>query len=166
MERGLNQTEREHMETRDSLLEMLVDIGTGKPAITEATLATYQAEAEKLNCNIEDVLVTHGVITPKAVAQARATQFGVEFVDLDTLVIPPEVIAALSSERANHFQVVPIEKFDSIIRVAIADPSDLDAIDGLQHTANLEIEVSVASKAAIETALRKYYPLSCEGGIE
>src|SRR3989338_7290359 len=153
------------MQTIDGLLKMLVDIGTErqKPVITEAALAAYRTEAEEQNRKIEDVLVAHSVVTSEAVARARAEQFGVDFVDLDTLKIAPGVIATLSEKLAHRFQVVPIEKFDSIIRVAIADPSDLDVIDALQHVTNLQVEVLVASKASIETALRKYYPLSCDG---
>jgi general secretion pathway protein E/type IV pilus assembly protein PilB len=58
---------------------------------------------------------------------------------------------------AKRYRAVPISKHENTIVVALADPSDLDAIDSLQRMVNAEIELRVATDEDIDTALNKYY---------
>ncbi|MDO8483071.1 MAG: hypothetical protein Q7S86_04625 [bacterium] len=148
------------MNTDDFLIEQLVDVGVGKPVLTTEAMARYRDEASHSNCGVVDVLVAHGIITSEAVARAKAVQFGVEFVDLDNLEIPAEVIAAMNAEQTNALKVIPLEKSAGRLRVAIADPSDLDTIDALGFIVDKNIEVRVSSETAIGKALRRYYPLA------
>jgi len=53
--------------------------------------------------------------------------------------------------------VVPVFKHGNALTIALADPSDLDTIDSLNHLLRMEIVHQVASEAEIEAALNKYY---------
>jgi general secretion pathway protein E/type IV pilus assembly protein PilB len=68
------------------------------------------------------------------------------------------VIKAVPRHIAKRYNVIPIFKDENGIKVAIADPSDLDTIDSLQHSLGVsQVEMAVASPDDIESALGRYY---------
>jgi general secretion pathway protein E/type IV pilus assembly protein PilB len=106
---------------------------------------------------VVDTLVTKNILTPAVVAQAKATHFASEFVTLADLRIADEVIAAVPRHVAKRFNVVPVRKDGNSVTVAMSDPADLDAIDGLQHALNMDITPAVASPEDIEAAIARLY---------
>src|SRR6267143_4720959 len=104
-----------------------------------------------------DTLVARKVVTPSQVAQAKAAQFGVEFVNLGEMRLTDDVISAVPRHIANKYIVVPVYRHDNTVTVALSDPSDLDTLDSLRHLLNMEVEPRVASPDDIEEAIAKYY---------
>src|SRR3954453_4170948 len=114
-------------------------------------------EADSTGEGVIDTLVKKGVIASSQVATAKAAQLGVEYVPLGEMKIADDAIAAIPRHVAKRFNVVPVYKTETGVIVAVADPSDLDALDGLQHAINMEVEARVATPEDIEAALNKYY---------
>jgi general secretion pathway protein E/type IV pilus assembly protein PilB len=140
-------------EKDDYLLDLLVDLG-----FTDAEqVARAREEASAAGVGVVDLLVANKIIRPGDVTQAKAAQFGAEVVHLTGLKIEDEVIALVSRDIAKKYRVIPVFKTEGKVGVAIADPSDLNTIDTLQHLLHAEIEPRVASDADIEAALAKYY---------
>jgi general secretion pathway protein E/type IV pilus assembly protein PilB len=98
------------------------------------------------------------------VATAKAAQLGVEFIQLSEIKIADDAIAAIPRHVARRFNVVPVYKTETGVVVALADPSDLDVLDGLSHAVNLDVEARVATPEDIEGALNRYYGGSGSGG--
>lgn len=105
----------------------------------------------------DELPVGQPLVSPTDSTQARAAHFGAEVVKLCDLKIPDEVIAAVPRHIAKKHRVVPIRKHNGALTVAVADPSDLDAIDSLTHLLKTEITLQIASESDIESALTKYY---------
>jgi general secretion pathway protein E/type IV pilus assembly protein PilB len=106
------------------------------------------------------------VITSAQVAQAKAAQFGVEFVNLGDMRLTDEVISAIPRHIAKKYSVVPVSKHDGTVTVAISDPSDLDTLDSLKHLLNLDVVPQVASPDDIEEALGRYYGGARENSVD
>jgi len=137
----------------DYLLDSLVEMGY----VTNEQLAPIRTEADSTGEGVVDTLVTKGILSAAVVAQAKATHFGAEFVHLSDVRLADEVIAAVPRHVAKRYNVVPVRVDEGGVVVAMADPSDLDTLDGLQHALNNTIVPAVASPEDIETALSKYY---------
>ena len=137
----------------DYLIDTLVDMGVLVPADIEGA----RAEADSTGEGVLDTLVKSGVLASSQVAAAKAAQLGVEFIPLGEMQIADDAIAAIPRHVAKRFNVVPVYKTDTGVVVALADPSDLDALDGLQHAINMEVEARVATPEDIEAALGRYY---------
>ncbi len=137
----------------DYLLDSLIEMGY----VTNEQVEPIRAEADSTGEGVVDTLVVKGLLTPDVVAQAKATHFGTEFIHLSEMRLPDDVIAALPRHVAKRYNVVPIRKEESGIVVAMADPSDLDALDGLQHSLNTSVIPAVASPEEIEAAISRYY---------
>ncbi len=137
----------------DYLVDLLVDMGLVKPD----QLGPLREEADANSEGLVDLLLSRKIVSPSDVGQARASHFGYEFVSLSNMRLPDDVIAAIPRHVAKRYRAVPVSKHDHSIAVALADPSDLDAIDSLQRMVNSEIELRVATEEDIEAALNKYY---------
>jgi general secretion pathway protein E/type IV pilus assembly protein PilB len=137
----------------DYLLDNLIEMGY----VTNEQLAAARQEADSTGEGVVDSLVAKGILTAVVVAQAKATHFGAEFFHLDEMRIPDQAIAAVPRHVAKRFNVVPVRQEGNSVTVAMADPSDLDTIDGLQHALKMEITAAVASPEDIEAAIGKYY---------
>ena len=147
-------------EKDDYLLDLLVDLGFANAG------QVAKARVESGGIGIVDYLVANKVIRPGDVTQAKAAQFGAEVVQLAGLAIPDEVLAAVPRNIAKKYRVIPVFKSEGKVAVAIADPSDLNAIDSLTHLLNAEIEPRVASEQDIDAALTRYYGGSSESVME
>ena len=137
----------------DYLIDTLIDMGLLMPSDIEGA----RAEADSTGEGVVDTLVAKGVIRSADVATAKAAQLGVEFVPLGEMKLTDDVIAAVPRHIAKRYNVVPVYKTESGVVVAIADPSDLDTLDGLHHSLNMDVEARVATPEDIEAALSKYY---------
>jgi type IV pilus assembly protein PilB len=140
--------------TRDDyLIETLTDMGL----LTNDQVELVRPDADASGEGIVDTLITREMLKSADVAQARAAHAGVEFVKVSDLKLGDDVIKAVPRHIAKRYNVIPIQKDENGIKVAIADPSDLDTIDSLQHSLGLQVEMAVASPDDIETALGRYY---------
>jgi type IV pilus assembly protein PilB len=137
----------------DYLIDTLVDMGL----VGEDQLAPIREEVDTTGEGVVDTLVARGLITAASVAQAKAAQFGVEFIELGEVRISDDVLKALPRHIAKKFSVVPIAKFDNTLTVALSDPSDLETLDSLRMVLNMDVEPRVASPEDIDRAINRYY---------
>lgn len=139
--------------TNDYLLDLLIDMGY----LTSETVAPIQEEAAATGESVVDLLVNRGFLHPSAVLQAKAAYFNVELVSLSDLRIPDEVLAAIPRHIAKRYRAIPVAQYGNTLRVAVADPSDLDTMDALQQSVGGELEWCIAPEEEIEAALNHYY---------
>src|SRR6266404_3252900 len=146
-------------EKDDYLVDILVDLGFVSPD----QVATLKQEAQAAGVGLVDLMLANKLVRPADVTQAKAAHFGAEVVNLSELKIADEVIAMIPRHIAKKYRVVPVFSHENNLTVALADPSDLDTIDSLNHLLRMEISLQVASEADIEAALNKYY--ADRGGV-
>ena len=119
-----------------------------------------QIEGARFHRNDEkviDVLVRGGVVSETDVSRSLAAQADMDWIDLSSLVIPPEVIGQIRAEDARRYKVIPVRFSQSGLIVAVSDPLDIDTIDSLSFLLQREIELVCSSPEKIEEALIKYY---------
>jgi general secretion pathway protein E/type IV pilus assembly protein PilB len=124
----------------DFLLETMLDMGL----TTHEAVEEVRPEAESSGEGVVDTLVKTGRLEASLVVMAKSTYFGVEMVNLSETRLTDEVINA--------------------VVVALADPSDIEAIDGLQVSLGKTLEYRVTSEEDLKAALDKYYGNTSSGG--
>src|SRR5205814_3338059 len=134
--------------------------------VTEEQLGPVRQEADSTGEGVVDTLVARKVVTPSQVAQAKASQFGVEFINIGEMRLTDDVISAVPRHIAKKYNVVPVDRHDNTVTVALSDPSDLDTLDSLRHLLNIEVEPRVASPDDIEEALGQYYNNTRENSVD
>ncbi len=108
---------------------------------------------------IDRYLVRVGAIDEKTRARVLSIMHGVPLIDFQTVSIQPEAIASISREVAIRCKAVPLAIQGSKLLVAMADPSDIVALDDLRSATGREIVIAVAPLPQIQDALMRYYGL-------
>jgi len=136
----------------DYLIDLLIDMGQ----LSEEQVAPVREEAASSGESLIHLLLEQKIIRPIDVAQAKASHFGYEFINLGDLRLSDDVIASVPRHVAKRYRVVPVAKHDSTVVIALADPSDVEVMDALQRSVNADVEWRVAVDEDIDTALNKY----------
>ncbi len=106
-----------------------------------------------------------GYITEKDLTAFLSRQYGIPTIDLSTQEIDHEIIKLIPEDVAQKYQVIPISRTGSTLVVAMADPSNIFAIDDIKFLTGYNVEPLVASDAAIKSAIEKLYETP-EMGLE
>jgi len=145
----------------DYLIDALAEMGV----VTDEELAIAQDESMSSGEGVVDTLIAKGVVMPIQVSQAKAAQFGTEFIELGEQTIGDDVVSAVPRNVAHQYKVVPLYMDELSVTVAMADPSDLDAIDGLGQALGMEVNVNVADEDEIEAAIKQYYGVAKDDSV-
>jgi type IV pilus assembly protein PilB len=139
---------------RASLGAILVREGHITVDRLEEAIAGERASGRRLG----EILVDLGWVSPNAVAQALAEQYGVGYIDLAGEEIDPEAARLLPGEFARRYQTLPVRFVNSdAVLVAVADPTDAVASDGLRLALGLNVRVAVAAASDLEELLERTY---------
>src|SRR5260370_7889588 len=80
-----------------------------------------------------------------------------DWIDISSMVIPPQIIKQIRAEEARRFKVIPVAFGETGLIVAVGDPLDIDTIDSLSFLLQRELELVCTSPQRIREALIKYY---------
>src|ERR1700756_1793489 len=80
-----------------------------------------------------------------------------DWIDISTMVIPPQVINQIRAEDARRFKVIPVAFGETGLVVAVGNPLDIDTMDSLNFLLQRELELVCTSPRKISEALIKYY---------
>ena len=139
--------------------------------ISDNQLANAIAEQKKEGIRLGAALVKLGYVQEHDLASFLSKHYGVPSIDLAEFDIDPAVIALIPEEVAQKYQLVPINRAGATLIVAMADPSNIFAIDDIKFMTGFNVEVVVAAEAAIKDAIDKYYDQTASmadtlGGLE
>jgi type IV pilus assembly protein PilB len=102
-------------------------------------------------------LVRLGFISEDDITSFLSRQYGVPSINLSHFEIDGTVIKLIPSEIAQKHQVIPINRTGNILTVAMADPSNIFAIDDVKFMTGFKVEPVVAAETSIKNAINKYY---------
>ncbi len=93
----------------------------------------------------ESVLLQTGAITPDALSRALAERYGLDHLDLGIFTVDMGAANLVSTAVAKRYQAVPVAFADKrTLLVAMADPSNVLAVDDIAIMTGYEIRVAVA----------------------
>lgn len=102
-------------------------------------------------------LVKLGMISDDVITAVLSRQYGVPSINLDLFHIEDEVIKLISQEVALKYTILPISKVGATLTLAMADPTNVFAMDDIKFMTSLNVEPVIASEASIQMAIGKYY---------
>jgi len=141
------------MTTNLKLGEILLKYGK----ITEEQLYDALEKQKKSNRKLGEILVDEGYVTESDIVEVLEFQLGFPHVDLDKYAINPNVISLVPENIARRYDLIPIDKKDNYLLVAMADPLNIFAIDDLKLYANCDIQPVISSRDSIRKSIDKFY---------
>ena len=94
-----------------------------------------------------------GHISEQDLTSFLSRQYGIPTVDIANEEIDPEVARLIPEDVCKKYQVMPVSRTGSTLIVAMADPSNIFAIDDIKFLTGYNVEQVVASEAAIQSAI-------------
>jgi hypothetical protein len=88
---------------------------------------------------------------------SRAKHFGSEEIDLEDVTFTESLIGCIPSELARRCRALPVSDRRRSLRVALADPSDIETIDLLHRTLQRDIEICVADERQLDDFIERLY---------
>ncbi len=128
--------------------------------ITDSQLVQALQEQKTQGGRLGASLIKLGFIQEDDLASFLSKQYGVPSINLDEFEIETSVVRLIPSEVAQKYQVVPVNRAGSTLIIAMSDPSNIFAIDDIKFMTGYNVEVVVASEAAIRSAIDRYYDQS------
>ncbi|MEO6656370.1 MAG: type IV-A pilus assembly ATPase PilB [Pyrinomonadaceae bacterium] len=122
------------------------------------TLEYQRANGGRLGSN----LVRLGYVSDDVVTAVLSRQYGVPSINLDLFQINADVIKLISEDVALKYSVLPISKVGATLTLAMADPTNVFAMDDIKFMTGLNVEPVIASETSIQLAIAKYYSGSSE----
>ena len=138
--------------------ELLVEAGLITQEQLDATLSDEKKEKGK---RLGTLLVEKGFATELDIAETIAYQLNIPFLDIHTAVIEPEAIKLVPEKLARKHVIIPlyIEK-KNVIKIAMADPLNMEALDDIRFATNYQSSPMVATATDIVKAIKTHYHIS------
>ncbi|MGM0440914.1 MAG: type IV-A pilus assembly ATPase PilB [Elusimicrobiota bacterium] len=138
----------------NKLTDNMVDVGI----ITSDQLKEAKEKVEQGGGNLGEVLISEGYITEDVFKAFLSKKSDLSYVDLkDYGDIDPKILKQVPEKIARRRNLIPVDKSNNTLTVAIADPINIFAIDDLRAITGMNIEVVLAVKFEIKKAIDKYY---------
>jgi MSHA biogenesis protein MshE len=80
-----------------------------------------------------------------------------DFVDLRNFQVKPELLRLLPEGPARRFRAIPLDEQNGVLRVGFADPTDLNAFDGVARTVKRDIDVAVVTESQLMPLIDSVY---------
>jgi type IV pilus assembly protein PilB len=141
-------------QNRKKLGELLVD----HEYITREQLEEALNRDKNSNKKIGEILVELGYVQEEDLIEVLEFQRGIPHADLDKYFFDPSLADLIPENMARRYLAVPMEKnSQGKLKVVMADPTDLVAIDDLEMLSNLSVEPLYGAPNQIRSAIDRLY---------
>jgi type IV pilus assembly protein PilB len=141
------------MAKKMQLGEMLVAAGYLSKAQLDECLKISQETGKRLG----NVAVEKGYTTHENLYRVLENQHNIQYVDLYTLDIVPEVIGTVTHELARRNMIVPVKIEDGVLYIAMNNPKDFRALQQVRTVTQMEVRPVLSSTRSIEHFMERAY---------
>jgi type IV pilus assembly protein PilB len=125
--------------------------------IDAAAIQKAQQQQKNLGGSITANLVKIGAISEEGLLDFLSRLYGVPSIDLKGWEPDPALIKLLPGDVATKFMALPVQRIGRRLVVAMANPTNIFAIDDIKFITGYEVEPRVASDGALKKSLDRAY---------
>jgi len=133
--------------------ELLLKENLVTPQQLQEALAYQKTSGGKLG----KAFVALGYVKDEEITSLLSRQYGVPSINLDHFEVDPAIIKIIPAETSRKYQILPLSRSGATLTIAMADPTNVFAMDDIKFMTGYNVEPVVASEAALEDAIEKYY---------
>lgn len=130
--------------------------------ITLQQLKDAQEEQKKKGGQLGFHLAKLGYIKEDEITKFLSQQYRIPSINLDEYQIDGELIKIIPKEMAEKHKVIPVARAGSSLIVAMADPTNLHAIDEIKFLTGLNVEPVIAAEGSIVSHIEELYQSKAE----
>ncbi|HXY38289.1 MAG TPA: ATPase, T2SS/T4P/T4SS family [Vicinamibacteria bacterium] len=102
-------------------------------------------------------LVGLGFVKDEEITSLLSRQYGVPSINLEHFEVDPAIIKIIPAETARKYQVLPLSRSGATLTIAMADPTNVFAMDDIKFMTGYNVEPVVASESTLDEAIDRYY---------
>jgi len=102
-------------------------------------------------------LVELKFIDENVLAAFLSKQVDIPCISLLNIAIPEATLGRIPLEMARRLQAIPVKEEQTILHVAMTDPTDIGAVTEMEEVAGLSISPLIAPQSSIAKVIKKYY---------
>jgi len=125
--------------------------------ITAEQLERALSEQKGTRDKLGSILVRMNFLSEEKLLSFLTRQYSVPSVNLSQLEIDTDVLRLVPSALAERLQVLPVKREGNVLTLAMADPTNVLALDDVAFRTNLQIQPVVASELSIRQAIERLY---------
>ncbi|MCK5351155.1 type II secretion system protein GspE, partial [bacterium] len=125
--------------------------------ISEDQLKQALEEQSKSGGRLGYNLAKLNILEEAEIVSFLSKQYGVPSINLVEFEVDAGIIKLIPGKTAKKYQLIPISRTGGTLTLAMADPTNVFALDDIKFMTGYNVEPVVASETAIEDAIMKYY---------
>ncbi|MGL5479436.1 MAG: GspE/PulE family protein [Clostridium sp.] len=141
------------MERKKRLGDILVDLGYIKEEDVQEAIKIQKLTGKRLG----EIFVESGLITEENLLNILEVQLGIPRIDLESTEVDMNAVSTIGEALARRYTLIPICFSKGKLTVAMADPLNIFAEEDVSLSSGYELNIGIASKDEIITAISKYY---------
>jgi type IV pilus assembly protein PilB len=130
--------------------------------LNEEALQTALTEQTHSGKSLGRVLIDMGLVSEGHLVSTLASHLNLDYVDLEEYPVDSSAVALISDSLARRYQALPIGWNDGRLLVAMADPSNVFAVDDIRTITGCDVQTVVATRPAIVATIEKYHRLDTD----
>jgi type IV pilus assembly protein PilB len=128
-----------------------------KGLITKEQLQTATDFQSKEKTRLGSSLVKLGHVNEKVLVTFLSAQYGIPAVSLEGEFIAPEILRLVPKSLCQKHILIPLSIEENKLKIAMADPTHVSAIDDVRFISNMEVSVVLAAESDILAVVEKSY---------
>ncbi len=145
----------------------VAEILLSKGAISQQQYDDLSLERINTNKSFDTLIEEKKLVDEETLVQAKSKAYGVPYVKLTEVGIAPQALAEVPQSVAQRYHLIPfaLGTEDNTISVAMANPTDLLALDFVRKKTGKKVLVSIASAFEIDRAITERYAQSLSSEV-
>ena len=146
----------------DASSTALIDLLKNALAVThpdfENQIPEITDEHERSGKPLIEIIENFGILKESETLEIIADSLGTVVWDFKAADVSQKIIDMVDDNTARSYGIVPVDFDDGILKIAVKDPFDFQAIDSLSFILGYTLQVVVVDIDQLERALNRYYP--------
>jgi type IV pilus assembly protein PilB len=123
--------------------------------LDDAAMHDAIAKAREKRTSLVTHLVASNLASARDIAISASNEFGVPLLDLDAVVPDPDVFRVVNEKLMQKHRVLPLMKRGKRLFLAVADPTNLHALDEIRFQTSMSIEFVVVEDDKLQKSVDK-----------
>ncbi len=142
---------------RRNITKRLGQILLERGVITAKQLEEALARQKTHDGLLGQILMELGYVTEEAMALALTAQYGFPYLPLENYEIDDGLAQIVPEALARRYCLVPIDRIGNALTVAMADPTNIQAIEEVECLTKCVVQAFVSTPSDIYRTITKYY---------
>ncbi|MDM8347584.1 type IV-A pilus assembly ATPase PilB [Pseudomonas sp. sp1636] len=131
--------------------------------LDEKTASLAQNQAKRNALSLVTYLVQNKLVKSRALAELASEQFGVSFIDLNTIDKESQPKDLISEKLVRQHRVLPLYRRGNKLFIGVSDPSNHQAVTDIQFSTGLTTEAILVEDDKLGEAIDKFFDSAASG---